>query len=154
GPSLSAGAFPTANVVVGNAIGIDSVDSTSLSFANRQSGVVIESAASNLVGDATPEGRNYIANNSKDGVEIASATLNLVRGNYVGSNATGLVDLGNTKDGISLSSRSTQNTIGGTTADARNVILGSGGSGILLIFSSSNLIQGNYVGTTARGDSN
>jgi hypothetical protein len=42
-------------------------------------------------------------------------------------------------------------TIGGTTAAARNVISGNGGDGIRLLFSAGDVIQGNYIGTNAAG---
>src|SRR5207302_1233878 len=53
-------------------------------------------------------------------------------------------------DGIDLV-RANNNTIGGTVAGAGNVISGNSGTGIALADSSSNLIQGNLVGTDAAG---
>ena len=43
------------------------------------------------------------------------------------------------------------NTIGGTSAAARNVISGNTANGIRLTNSDNNFIQGNYIGTNAAG---
>src|SRR5262249_8634357 len=70
-------------------------------------------------------------------------------------NAVGDAVIGNTSHGIEIVS--TNNTIGGTTAAARNVISGNGqneqSGGILITgaFASGNLVEGNYIGTNAAG---
>jgi len=59
----------------------------------------------------------------------------------------GTVSLGNGNNGISVYT-SSQNTIGGVSSSARNVLAGNAGSGIYLqAGSSSNVMQGNYIGT-------
>ena len=52
--------------------------------------------------------------------------------------------------GINIFSPSTNNTIGGTTAAARNVIAGNGGRGIS-ISGVGNFVIGNHTGTNAAG---
>ena len=52
--------------------------------------------------------------------------------------------------------RSANNTIGGTTPAARNVISSNGGAGIAIVTegsvpASGNLVQGNFIGTDATG---
>ena len=56
------------------------------------------------------------------GVEIsgAGATGNLVEGNFIGTDVTGSVDLGNAERGVAIFAAS-NNTVGGTTAAARNI---------------------------------
>jgi hypothetical protein len=49
---------------------------------------------------------------------------NLVQGNLIGTDLTGSEDLGNASDGVSITD-SPNNTIGGTSAGARNIISGN-----------------------------
>ena len=59
--------------------------------------------------------------------------------------------MGNGGAGIAITAGSTHNTIGGTAAGAGNVISGNAGDGIDDIGASSNLIAGNWIGTSALG---
>jgi len=84
------------------------------------------------------------------------ASGNLIAGNMLGLDATGVTRLGNIW-GIGIQGAS-NNTIGGTTADDRNVISGSLYNIIIQDFSntgihvaSNNQISGNFIGTTADG---
>ena len=75
----------------------------------------------------------------------------MVQGNLIGLDATGAASLPN-RMGVWLD-ESPSNTIGGTTAGARNVISGHTSVGILVQGSGStgNAIQGNLIGTDATG---
>jgi CSLREA domain-containing protein len=90
---------------------------------------------------------------SQDGVLLSSsgATDNRIEGNYIGTDATGSQDLGNGGYGVEVS-QSDGNTIGGTSAGARNLISGNEADGII-IEASSNTVQGNYIGTKKDGTS-
>lgn len=73
---------------------------------------------------------------------------NTIQGNFIGTNPDGTAASANAA-GIFISSSNT-NTIGGLTADARNVI--SGNQFAVQIFSGTgNLVQGNLIGTNAAG---
>jgi len=74
-----------------------------------------------------------------------------VQGNYIGTDVSGTTALGNGIEGVNISGPG--NTIGGTTAQARNIISGNHGNGIGIFASSAtgNLVQGNYIGTQADG---
>jgi len=80
---------------------------------------------------------------------------NTIAGNFIGTNATGTSALGNALDGISV--RTSSNTIGGTTATARNVISGNGRHGISIEGGSpagagqNNAVQTNFIGTDVTG---
>ena len=79
------------------------------------------------------------------------ATGNVIQGNYIGTDATGTVALSRVGGAIEIRG-ATNNTIGGTTAAARNIISGNG-AGISIVGGSSNIrIQGNYIGTNSAGD--
>ena len=80
---------------------------------------------------------------------------NLITGNYIGQLTTGGTDsgygTGNDREGIYL--EGANNTIGGTSAAARNVISGNA-DGIFVIGAgaANNVIQGNTIGATAAGN--
>ena len=85
---------------------------------------------------------------SGDGLHV-EASNTIIVGNYIGTNASGSAAAGNNSYGIHLLSNS--NTVGGTTAADRNVVSGNGIDGIFVDTASSNVIQGNYIGTNATG---
>jgi CSLREA domain-containing protein len=106
-------------------------------------------------------------NNGGNGISIfnfANETYsrnNIIEGNYLGTDLTGTIDKGNDSTGV-LIFDSDDNTIGGTTAAARNVMSGSGtdnnqnvprkiGVGLAVIDGQNTKIKGNYIGTNAFG---
>ena len=95
--------------------------------------------------------------NSGDGVFFlgSAVTRTLVEGNYIGLNAAGTASLANHLSGVDIQD-GTRNTIGGTTAGARNVISGNASVGVYIHSSSAsmgsgNLVAGNYIGTDKGG---
>ena len=91
---------------------------------------------------------------TNSGISLFGQGGNLIEGNFIGTDPTGTSALGNTGDGV-LISQSSNNTIGGTTPAARNIISGNGGDGIdisgMSANTSTNLVQGNLIGTTTSG---
>jgi hypothetical protein len=75
-----------------------------------------------------------------------------VEGNYVGTDVSGTVALGNGTGVLVAFDPARFHTIGGTAAAARNVISGNTEVGLDL-FASRATVQGNYIGTDARGRS-
>src|SRR5439155_200102 len=77
---------------------------------------------------------------------------NLVQGNLVGTDRTGMTALGNRFSGIAVN-LSPRNTIGGTAAGARNTISGNGFSGVVLYQTAAtgNVLLGNFIGTDVTG---
>ena len=118
------GSGSTGNVVVNCEIGTNAAGTQKL--GNGDDGVYAQSASNTIGGTAAGAG-NLISGNSKDGVEL-EASNNLVEGNLIGTNAAGTAALGNGLTGVYVGAAS--NTIGGTTAAARNVISGNGTVGI------------------------
>jgi hypothetical protein len=151
------GSGTTGNTVSGNYIGTDISGTTKL--GNNYDGVIISSSAqNNTIGGSTPSERNVISGNEWSGVSINSnnTTDNVVSGNYIGTDASGTIELGNTHDGVIISSGAQSNTIGGSTTGERNVISGNGRYGVNISTSgtNSNTVSGNYIGTNANGTAN
>jgi hypothetical protein len=139
------------NVIEGNFIGTDVTGSAGL---GNGAGVPIFSASGNTIGGTTAGARNVISGNEGYGVGIFdSSTGNLVQGNFIGTDATGTVDLGNSAYGVVIYySGASNNIIGGTTAEARNIISGNDVGGISLWNGvTGNLVQGNFIGTDVTG---
>jgi hypothetical protein len=140
------------NVVAGNLVGTDV--SGTVGVGNRMAGVNIrEGAANNVVGGLTPAARNVISGNQDDGVLIAELSRdNRVLGNLIGTDAGGTADLGNRRVGVHVTAGSSNNTIGGPTPAARNVISGNDQYGVAIRFySTDNVVSGNYIGLDVQG---
>ena len=147
------GAGSDTNLVQGNFIGTDA--SGRLALGNALSGITISAGNSNLVGGTITAARNIISGNRLSGVYITTNSVgNLVLGNFIGVDTAGTAALGNAINGISIDSASL-NTVIGATDGARNVISGNTNYGIEIFGTAAtgNLIQGNYVGTAATGQS-
>jgi hypothetical protein len=137
--------------VQGNYIG---TDVTGTHAVGNDYGVTIAAGSNNLIGGADAGDGNLISGNRFEGVEVqATQSGNTIQGNFVGTDVTGAVALGNGFYGISISSGS-HNLIGGTQAGAGNVISGNGWHGIIITSfngNGRNQIEGNLIGTDVTG---
>ena len=90
---------------------------------------------------------------TEDAIDINSSDNNLITGNFLGTNTTGMSAAANGSGGIHLLAGSTSNTIGGTSAADRNVISGNALNGIYVqgVGTDLNIIQGNFIGIAADG---
>lgn len=91
---------------------------------------------------------------SRAGVMLKGGGGNVIAGNYVGTDVTGTVALGNGWAGICIGDWDGQgsdgNTVGGAAAEDRNVVSGNG-FGIILVSSRANRLEGNFIGTDSNG---
>ncbi len=136
------------NDVAGNYIGVNAAGTAALT---NDIGVNIAiSASNNTIGGTLAAARNVISGNAIDGIRIrdAGTTGNLVQGNFIGTDATGTLDVGN-GGGVVMSA--VGNTLGGTTPAARNII---SGNNVGVHFEEVSVIQGNYIGTDVTGTNN
>ncbi|HEV3343846.1 MAG TPA: hypothetical protein VG125_25960, partial [Pirellulales bacterium] len=182
----------TGNQITGNYIGIGPDGTTPV--GNAEDGILLEDAYSNIVGGTQANTRNVISANGHNGVAILAdsvtqyglaipvakqgGSLNIVLGNYIGTDADGLVTsilavdaqgnkqtkfLGNAEDGVLVSNDSTdpsvsmsQNVIGGTNTNSQltagNLISGNA-DGVLLNGARVTLttVEGNFIGTDNSG---
>jgi len=144
----------TGNTVLGNYIGTDTAGNADL--GNSGNGVQISQTNSVTIGGTTSGSRNIVSGNNGAGIYISDSDTNTILGNYIGTNAAGDADLGNTFSGVSMGDDAANNTIGGTTSGARNVISGNNAGGITTDgdgtpAGTGNTIQGNYIGLAADG---
>ena len=152
------------NAVAGNYIGTNASGTAAIpngTANNYNAGVYINNSANNTIGGTTALAGNVISGNGGAnsplvyGIRLSgnSATLNLIVGNYIGTDATGSQPLGNARTGIVVIA-APGNTIGGTAAGAGNVIAANGESGIYIQWaaSSANVVQGNLIGTDYLGN--
>jgi parallel beta-helix repeat protein len=138
------------SIVQGNLIGTDT--SGMLNRGNAGGGIALDATALTLVGGTTPGARNFIAANKSYGILVynqdgGGGFGNVLAGNFVGLNATGLAALPN-DEGV-IVSNVPQTTIG--LPGAANVIGGNGTNGILVFgrMSTGTVIQGNIIGLGA-----
>jgi hypothetical protein len=169
----------TKNVIAGDYIGTNTAgtaatDSNGAATGNGQYGVLITNSNNNTVGALAPAQPpdttvTVISGNAKSGVLLDAAQTNLIQNCYIGTDVSGKLKVGSLQGGISVGVGSSNNTIGGLQAAARNVISGNGNNhpaangawgislGIVqytigpLVNTNLNLVQGNYIGTDWTG---
>jgi hypothetical protein len=144
------GTGTTGNKVLNNVIGLDVTGSASLA---NQKGVIIQGGATgNTIGTTLAGFGNVISGNSADGVQVTGSgtSNNQVEGNFIGTDSAGAVALANSV-GVSVQAGASKNTIGGTASGAANLISGNSTQGVLITGASSNLVQGNFIGSDTGG---
>jgi hypothetical protein len=140
--------FGDANKIQGNFIGTDPTGAFSNEFVD---GVEVSSGFNNTIGGATKDARNVISGNFQ-GVIVSNGSSNSIQGNYIGTDKTGKLNIGNATSGVVI--LSSNNTVGGTTTGAGNVISGNRGDGVFVSSASGTKMLGNRIGTTASGTGN
>ena len=145
------------NVVQGNSIGVG-VDGSTV-IPNAAFGIAVFGGSSNNIIGGTGAGEGNIIVGSiatggsfngflqggGTGVSI-EGTANVLQGNYIGVDATGVTAAANEGGGVVDIGSGT--IIGGTSASAGNVISGNTGDGILLS-GAQTIVQGNTLGLSA-----
>ena len=141
----------SANLVQGNFIGTDVTGTVALGYGTGSDGVNIRDADNNTIGGAVASARNLLSGNTGEGVQFlgTTATGNLIQGNYIGTDVSGLLDLGNRRSGISGVRFNT--TIGGVVEGAGNVVSGNDANGGVSLNGDGNHVVGNLIGVDATG---
>jgi len=166
------------NIVTGNRIGTDAAGL--VEDGNGASGILISDSSMNRIGGVRISERNIISGN-REGISIQGETEgargNVVQGNYIGTDLTGMQPIANLTDGIELAGQLggvvEGNLIGGDDSanfaldddgntidrdadgafDARNIISGNADDGISVFGPkvTKNRIEGNWIGLAADG---
>jgi CSLREA domain-containing protein len=146
------------NTVSGNYIGTDASGTADL--GNTLSGVSIYNGAqNNVIGGNMPGERNVISGNDDDGVCISSSGTmsNTVSGNYIGTDASGTADLGNSRHGVSICDGAQNNTVGPGNVIAHNAEDGvwvHGGSTIGNVITQNGIFSNGWLGIHLQLDAN
>ncbi len=122
-------------------------------LGNGGQGILISNSAGNLIGRTSLSNRiNVISGNGSNGVRVAvgDASMNVIAGNRMGTNAAGTAALGNGTSGVALNA-GTDNVIGSAIA-GDTLISGNVGDGVTITGTASgSVVKGCYVGTNAAG---
>jgi hypothetical protein len=149
---LVSGGSTQGNVVWGNLIGTDATGTASL--ANGDDGVLIDDSPFNAVGLADSGGGNLISGNSAAGVRIIgdSACGNSLRGNRIGTDATGTAPLPNGAHGVFITGGES-NLVGGPGPGEGNLVSGNEQIGVSILGPSARncIVGGNLIGVDVSG---
>lgn len=153
-PVEIAGTSASMNVVEGNYVGTNRQGTAAVG----ETGAIelFHGAHDNTIGGTSFGAGNVIAGiYAEGGVELFNpgTSGNVVAGNFIGTDRSGLVALPNLYNGVVIDDSASSNTIGGTTPAARNVISGNPLNGVLIsrYSAESNVVEGNFIGTDKRG---
>ena len=148
-------------IILGNYIGTDI--SGAQTIPNLNNGIAIKGGKDNTIGGSTPNLKNIISGNLKNGIVLTLSdvsetnpqppeisTGNLILGNFIGTNATGDAPLGNMDSGIEIQNGASDNTIGSGNLISGNVFAGVVISGEL---TTGNIVTDNLIGTDYTGNS-
>lgn len=141
------------NQVQGSYIGTDLTGTTD--FGNSEDGIIIQDASNNLIGGTSLAARNVISENSRNGIYICCSgglhSGNQLRGNLIGTDASGVNPLANGDDGV-LILGGQGHVVGGDTSGAGNVVSANEGDGISLALEARQItVQGNLIGVDSNG---
>jgi hypothetical protein len=130
------------NLIMNNYIGVGVSGSSVIS---NNGGIYMDNgpAFNNITG-------NVISGNNNNGITIDwnSGKDNLIRGNKIGTDASGTVAIPNNGQGIFSATRV---AIGTYFVSDRNIISGNGGRAIWLASGAGHIVRGNYIGVAADG---
>lgn len=142
------GADTTGVAIGANLVGLNAAGTAAL--GNGEYGVQL-SATGTVLGGLTAAERNVISGNGIGGVYVSGGSGNVIRGNYIGTDATGGSAIGNRGDGVWIDGGANA-TVGGTVAGAGNLISGNASSGVATSGSAAGtVIAGNLIGLNADG---
>ena len=150
----------TDNTVEGNYIGTDAMGTSAM--PNGEYGVEMTKATNNMIGGTAAGAGNVISGNLYSQVDIfgSGTSGNTLEGNYIGTDDSGTTMVAGGYYGVSIDYGAADDTIGGTTAGARNVISGNAIDGVDINSAgvssndpgtSGNVVEGNYIGTDVTG---
>jgi hypothetical protein len=141
--------FGSGNTVQGNFIGTDRTGTKAIGNSSRA--VVCGMAvSSNVIGGTVAAARNIISGNFDRGITLDGSN-NIVQGNFIGTDVTGLQPLGNARTGVEIGGMG--NLVGGTNSGAGNVIAFNGTDGQGVFTTNGVDLRAGATGSTILGNS-
>ncbi|MCU0417085.1 MAG: right-handed parallel beta-helix repeat-containing protein [Cytophagaceae bacterium] len=146
--------------IQGNFVGLNAAGTASI--GNARHGIFLHSvfdlafptngAQNNTIIGNVISGNGTLPTGEGHGINIADerTTGNIVRSNLIGTDATGMIDLGNKNDGVSIF-WSSNNTIGGPATLDGNLISGNNFGIFLQASADNNTVQNNRIGLNLTG---
>jgi len=132
--------------IAGNYIGTNAAGTASQ--ANGTGICSLAASSGNIIGGSTSAERNVISGNTTTNITILGDT-NVIKGNYVGTSASGLSGLTSPTGSSILITSGASNAIGGLNAGEGNVITNGGNAGVNVNGGSNTSILGNIIGMSA-----
>ncbi len=149
----------TGNVIAGNYIGTDKTGTVPV---GNGGGINLGNGHDNRVGvdghDPYPAHERNIISGNGYGIDLFEGSNDVIAGNYIGTDVTGTISVGNGNGIIAVGPNS--NELIGTNSDGvgdpyeRNIISGNTRSGILFYQGAKaddDIVAGNYIGTDVTG---
>lgn len=140
--------------IAGNYLGVAPDGETAVS---NVFGLSLIESSNNLIGGVDPADRNLVSGNYLEefwgiGIYIHGqvSTNNYIKGNLIGTTSQGTSALPN-HWGVVIDEGANQTTIGGASAEERNIISGNIYTGVYIL-GAQNLITGNYIGIGIHGE--
>ncbi len=109
------------HIVKGNFCGTDSTGTLATGYGNTWAGISINEVNAGIFGGTGANESNVSGNNGHEGIWLRNATNNSIIGNFVGTDRSATVQMGNGQFGINIRYASLNNTIGGSAAE-RNIV--------------------------------
>jgi titin len=133
-------------IIQGNFMGVNAEGTAAL--PNGQAGVLIYNGSSdNLIGGFSAAAANVLSGNLLEGVYISDPNTsdNIVAGNFIGTDLTGSVALGNGDTGVGLWSGTFSNLVAG------NLLSANTNYGVAMGGADDNIVCSNLIGTDISG---
>lgn len=132
-------------VVQGNYIGVDATGAGAL--GNSSDGMLVAGSTNATIGGAAAGAANVIAANGGNGIALDGGSGHTIQGNFIGTDASAAVSLGNATAGVSLTGGTASNVVGGVGAGEANTIANNTGDGIRVTATagSANTFRGNSI---------
>jgi hypothetical protein len=131
--------FTVRTVIQGNLIGTNAAGTAAV--PNR-TGIIDEQNISTVIGGSSAAARNVVSGNTSGILVFFGSNGTSVSGNFIGTDITGTLPLGNGQNGISIRSFSTNSTVGD---GAPNVIAYNGAAGVAIGSGVTDMSTGNRV---------
>ncbi|RME30685.1 MAG: hypothetical protein D6800_01655, partial [Candidatus Zixiibacteriota bacterium] len=156
----SNGAGTDGTIIAGNLVGTNAAGTELIGNSNHAVALFNGPSGARIGTDgigANNELERNIIVGLNDGVTIVNSNNNVVAGNYIGTDITGLQPLGNRLSGVAVYNNSSGNRVGTAgngdkNPTERNIIAASGTYGVYIADSANNnIVAGNYVGTDKNG---
>jgi len=129
--------------VQGNKFGVDPSGTKGIA-RGIGNGIYVEGGDDTVVIGGTAAGAGNVIGSLLSGIASFGGADTVVQGNFIGTDTTATIDLGNVREGIYFQS-ATNMTIGGTGAGEGNAILFNRGGGVRVTSLSGHSIRGNRI---------